>query len=48
MVAVQAQMQPQSSDGALVNAINVVEESIQARWPQAKWCLFEPDFEGKD
>jgi cation diffusion facilitator family transporter len=48
MVAVQAQMQPQSSDGALVNAINVVEESIQARWPQAKWCFFEPDFEGKD
>jgi cation diffusion facilitator family transporter len=49
MIAVQAKMRPQSSDIALVNAINVVEESLQMRWPQAKWCFFEPDFEaGKD
>jgi cation diffusion facilitator family transporter len=48
MVAVQAKMQPQTSDVSLVNAINVVEESIQSRWPQAKWCFFEPDFEAKD
>jgi cation diffusion facilitator family transporter len=49
MIAVQAKMQPQNSDVALVNAINAVEESLQARWPQAKWCFFEPDFEaGKD
>jgi cation diffusion facilitator family transporter len=49
MVAVQAKMQPQNSDTALVNAINAVEESIQTRWPQVKWCFFEPDFEmGKD
>jgi cation diffusion facilitator family transporter len=49
MVAVQAKMQPQITDVALVQAINRVEESIQRRWPQAKWCFFEPDFEaGKD
>jgi divalent metal cation (Fe/Co/Zn/Cd) transporter len=49
MIAVQAKMQPQASDIALVHAINAVEESIQAKWPQAKWCFFEPDFEaGKD
>lgn len=46
MVAVQAKMRPQQSDMALVDAINAVEESLQARWPQAKWCFFEPDVEG--
>jgi hypothetical protein len=26
-----------------------VEASLQERWPQAKWCFFEPDFvAGKD
>jgi cation diffusion facilitator family transporter len=49
MVAVQARMHMQASDHALVDAINLVEESIQQRWPQVKWCFFEPDFEpGKD
>ena len=49
MIAVQACMQPQTSDVALIDAINAVEASLQARWPQAKWCFFEPDFEaGKD
>lgn len=49
MIAVQAKMQPQHTDTALVDAINAVEESLQTRWPQAKWCFFEPDFEtGKD
>lgn len=43
MVAVQAEMQQQSSALALVNAINAVEKSIQHHWPQAKWCFFEPD-----
>ena len=34
---------------AVVDAINVVEASIQQRWPQAKWCFFEPDVvAGKD
>jgi cation diffusion facilitator family transporter len=45
MIAVQAKMRPQASDRALVDAINVVEESIQQRWPQARWCFFEPDIE---
>jgi cation diffusion facilitator family transporter len=44
MVAVQARMQPQVSDVALVEAINAVEQSMQQKWPQAKWCFFEPDF----
>jgi cation diffusion facilitator family transporter len=49
MVAVQAKMQRQSSDVALVDAINVVEQSIQERWPQARWCFFEPELTaGKD
>ncbi len=43
MVAVQAKMAPQPSDRALIDAINVVEESLQKQWPQAKWCFFEPD-----
>jgi cation diffusion facilitator family transporter len=47
MIAVQAKMQPQVSDVALVHAINAVEASIQAKWPQAKWCFFEPDFEAE-
>jgi cation diffusion facilitator family transporter len=47
MIAVQAKMQPQPSDVALIEAINRVEESLQTRWPQAKWCFFEPDFEGQ-
>ncbi len=46
MIAVQAKMQPQPSDRALIDAINAVEESIQQRWPQAKWCFFEPDVVG--
>ncbi|MDB5762839.1 MAG: cation diffusion facilitator family transporter [Herminiimonas sp.] len=49
MVAVQAKMQPHPSDITLIDAINAVEASIQQRWPQAKWCFFEPDVEaGKD
>ena len=46
MIAVQAKMQPQPSDRALVDAINAVEASIQKCWPQAKWCFFEPDLVG--
>ncbi len=48
MVAVQAKMMPQPSDRALIDAINEVEDRLQARWPQIKWCFFEPDIiEGK-
>lgn len=49
MIAVQAKMRQQVSDRALVDAINAVEASLQERWPQAKWCFFEPDVvAGKD
>lgn len=48
MVAVQAKMRPQPSDRALIDAINLIEDSLQAQWPQIKWCFFEPDIiEGK-
>ncbi len=43
MVAVQAEMAPQPSDRALVDAINAVEDSLQAEFPQVKWLFFEPD-----
>lgn len=43
VVVVQAEMAPQDSATALVDAINRVEESIQQRWPQARWVFFEPD-----
>lgn len=43
MIAVQAEMRPQPSDLALVDAINRIEASIQSRWPQVYWCFFEPD-----
>jgi cation diffusion facilitator family transporter len=45
MVAVQAEMRPQQSDRALVEAINQIEAGIQRRWPQAVWCFFEPDLD---
>lgn len=43
VVAVQAEMAAQPSATALVDAINVVEESIQTRWPAVEWVFFEPD-----
>ncbi len=46
VVAVQAQMAPQPSAVALVDAINVVEDSVQTRWPAVRWVFFEPDHEG--
>ncbi len=46
VVAVQAEMAPQPSARALVDAINVVEDSIQARWPAVRWVFFEPDHPG--
>ena len=48
MIAVQAKMHPQPSDTALIKAINDVEQSMQKKWPQAKWCFFEPDFQAGD
>mgnify|MGYP003857895951 FL=1 len=46
MIAVQAKMRSQSSDIALIEAINMVEKSLQTSWPQAKWCFFEPNLDG--
>ena len=43
VVAVQAEMAPQPSATALVDAINAVEDSIQSRWPAVRWVFFEPD-----
>ena len=43
VVAVQAEMAPQPSARALIDAINAVEESIQTRWPAVQWVFFEPD-----
>ena len=45
MIAVQAKMHRQPSDMALIKAINEVEADLQTRWPQAKWCFFEPDID---
>ena len=44
VVAVQAEMAPQPSALAMVDAINVIEESIQVRWPEVRWVFFEPDY----
>lgn len=45
MIAVKAKMA--NMDGItgsqMVDAINAVEERMQARWPSARWVFFEPD-----
>lgn len=43
MVAVKARMRPQASDGALIDAINVVERGLRVAFPQVRWVFFEPD-----
>ena len=43
MVAVKAQMTPQASDVALVEAINRVERGLKQAFPQVRWIFFEPD-----
>ncbi|CAN5436871.1 cation diffusion facilitator family transporter [soil metagenome] len=42
-VAVKAKMVPMPSAEALVSAIDVVEERLQARFPNLHWSFFEPD-----
>ena len=44
MVAIKAQMRPQPSDTALIEAINTVEGSFRQQFPFVLWCFFEPDF----
>ncbi len=43
VIAVQAEMAPTASVAALVDAINRIEASLQAEFPQALWVFFEPD-----
>jgi divalent metal cation (Fe/Co/Zn/Cd) transporter len=43
VVAVQAEMVQQASADAMVDAINVIEDSLQTRWPAIRWVFFEPD-----
>jgi len=43
MVAVKAKMRPVATGLALVEAINRVEESFRAAFPQVRWLFFEPD-----
>ena len=43
MVAVKAKMRPAASAHALVEAINRVEQSFRAAFPQVQWLFFEPD-----
>ena len=43
MVAVKAKMRPAPSAHALIEAINRVESSFRAAFPQVQWLFFEPD-----
>jgi len=43
MVAVKARMRPLGTDVALIEAINTVERSLRATFPQVRWVFFEPD-----
>jgi cation diffusion facilitator family transporter len=43
MVAVKAKMRPAATALALIDAINRVEESFRAAFPQVQWLFFEPD-----
>lgn len=43
VVAVKAKMAYTDTADAMVDAINVVEDRIQQKWPAAKWVFFEPD-----
>ncbi len=43
MVAVKARMRPAASAQALVQAVNRVEQSFRAAFPQVQWLFFEPD-----
>ncbi|HVQ03337.1 MAG TPA: cation diffusion facilitator family transporter [Burkholderiaceae bacterium] len=43
MVAVKAQIAPQGSERAMVDAINRIERSLRGSFPQIRWCFFEPD-----
>jgi len=44
VVAVQAEMIDYDHSRAMVEAINVIEADLQARFPVVRWVFFEPDF----
>jgi cation diffusion facilitator family transporter len=44
VVAVQAEMMDYEQSRAMVEAINVIEADLQARFPEVRWVFFEPDF----
>jgi cation diffusion facilitator family transporter len=44
VVAVQAEMIDYEQSRAMVDAINVIEADLQAKFPQVRWVFFEPDF----
>lgn len=48
IVAVRAEMSPVDSADELVAAVNRVEASLQAAYPQAVWVFFEPDKQPAD
>jgi cation diffusion facilitator family transporter len=43
MLAIKAQMAPQASDVALIEAINRVERGLKQAFPDVRWIFFEPD-----
>ncbi|QBR00462.1 cation diffusion facilitator family transporter [Paraburkholderia pallida] len=44
VVAVQAEMIDYDHSRTMVEAINVIEAELQAKFPQVRWVFFEPDF----
>ena len=43
VIAVKAKMKNGYTADEMVDAINVVEDRMQEKWPGAKWVFFEPD-----
>jgi cation diffusion facilitator family transporter len=43
MVAVKAEMSRDLATRGIVDAINAVEEGLKQKFPDVKWCFFEPD-----
>jgi cation diffusion facilitator family transporter len=45
MIAVKAKMVPVAGADFLVHAINRTESAIRERFPEIRWCFFEPDID---
>ncbi len=48
MVSVKAQMREATDAGALLAQINLVEQAVQAEFPEVRWSFFEPDIADDD